>query len=107
MKTNEEKWRKAVEIASHSKGVDPVLILGRSRISHIAIARHLARWIACECMRLPRGYVEKASLARHRTASWSIRQINNFRDVYPWMKETTEQIKKSIANENEIQSQGN
>lgn len=102
MKTNPEKWQRALQIASVNEGVDVERILGKSRLEHIAVARHLARWIAVECMDLSVRFVEQVSKANYTTITWSIRRINELRDIHPMIKNTTEQIKKSIANENRV-----
>ncbi len=96
MKTDKEKWEMSVEMAAKLKGISPESILGRSRKYSTMIARHLARWIACECLGVTREVVGSFTGFHHATITNSIVAIRNIRDVCFEMKETSDKIKVDL-----------
>ena len=85
MKTAKEVWDKSVEIASHYTGIDEFWIRAKDRKAPIAIARHLARWIASRVFNVPAKDIAFVSGVDHGTVTNSLKEISNLPETRPEM----------------------
>jgi DNA-binding Xre family transcriptional regulator len=102
MKTAKQVWDKSVEIAAHSTGIDEFWILAKDRKAPIAIARHLARWIASRCFNVPIKDIAFASGANYGTIVNSLKEISNLTETRPEMTTMLKIIASRHMNDSEF-----
>lgn len=85
MKTAKQVWDKSVEIAAQSTGIDEFWIRAKDRKAPIAIARHLARWIANRVFNVPSKDIAFVSGCDHGTVTNSLKEISNLTETRPEM----------------------